>query len=464
MEETNLSQVNEAVFPAGIKSTNNKLKTRNLVNSDNVLSEISEDELKALQISLDASIVKFIDANIPVYLERLGIIFPEISSRIKVKCIRDKNMIYHESIKSLNFEKCYDLVTYHKEIYKGVVSTKELAADISMHLPSFIKWDEKKLQRYIRALVLLIKKDLICNGGSRCLESVGTFYSLHNRQGQNLSDWFAGADIFVDPHYRKTISITENKIFQKPVFLTAWELLQAEFGKPIKTCRLDLLSELYQIEGEQKLNLDQFRSKFSAQINPNYIDFAVFKVEQVLGGSKERYLFCTDGIRKLVKDPNVAGTEFIFQVEIDRLDREQAKLIDSGVENIANRAFALAWILLNSSKAKTLRLGMGLESPLPLFKQTQSPIDAIFCTKFSRATTEQLSPEGKFIYFNIAGITEDEAKACSQISAEFLYKFLSYKKFDQLTRPFRLSVLHKTILLEKIKAEENISDYKHLQG
>ncbi|NDC36522.1 MAG: hypothetical protein EBZ48_00535, partial [Proteobacteria bacterium] len=60
-----------------------------------------------------------------VYLEGLGILFPEIHEGLKSYTIESKLAVRRERSVSINFEKCSEIVSVHRERFGIIVESRE---------------------------------------------------------------------------------------------------------------------------------------------------------------------------------------------------------------------------------------------------------------------------------------------------------------------------------------------------
>ena len=408
------------------------------------IRETSADERTSLAAHLANSIVSFVDGNRPVYLEGLGILAPQVQSEITPRVIENKILLREESVRRLRFEKCSELIAFQRAEYSNIVETTELTQKLypTLPLPLQLKWTEAAVRRYVRGFMHFLGKQIVVVGFSNLLNSIGDFYALHNRQGSNLSDWFAGADIILEGRYSAIVKVGAARLIDRPVLCSPWEIFEAAFGAPLKTYRLDLKKELEKLGAEQA-NLGDFE-----HVANSNIAVAAFDITSDPAAAERTLLYCSDGVRKLHSDARAegqAGNEFITQVCVPA--QKDLRTFITTLPEWPLKALHMAWVLLESSKSKTIRPGAGLSLGAAISGDPQSNLKTIFATRFPMLRYEQLCKEGPFYFINITAITDDEARVAKLYSAEHLTVLLRQRGMDQLIRPRRLSVVAKSGLL-----------------
>src|SRR5262249_19009891 len=142
------------------------------------LEELDEQDKRILIQEIENAVVYFIDANFPVYLEGFGILFPKIFERKRVSTMKEKYIVHTESIHTLDFEKCNELVALHREKFNGILELRELTSRVYEKALPFLsrQFSELDMRRYIRAIIELIKKEAIETGRSFTLKNLGEFF------------------------------------------------------------------------------------------------------------------------------------------------------------------------------------------------------------------------------------------------------------------------------------------------
>jgi len=433
-------------------------------NDSSKLPHQSSDEVKnILRYELNAALDFYLSRDTPVYLEGLGIIFPEIHTEQKQTILGNKITLYSETFRTLVFEKCYELISLHREKFAGIVETKDLIQRIYPRLPIFIssKWDERAIRRSFRALVDSIKREVIETGYSKEIKSVGDILCLHNRQGETFSEWYAGADIFIKSNMRQLISSCRLGSFERPVLNNAWELLEAAFGPPIATAEIDVAKELADLGYDASLLPTDAAPKIPVAHFIVDTESAITRTATTGTDGKGTHLFCTNGLRFLgtsTSSQNAEmqfGNEIVFQTTSRARDGLLADSADaSQILQTAMRPLTVAWMLLQSSRSKTIKPGAGLTVDVPLFPQARNAsssksggrgdINMIFAVPFHLIRGEQFTTLGAFSYVNIMGITEDEGALATSYSGDYLTTLLDHKNLTRGTPLSRPSILART--------------------
>ncbi|RMG42927.1 MAG: hypothetical protein D6719_05025 [Candidatus Dadabacteria bacterium] len=409
------------------------------VNRSQYLQETSPQKRKIMQEELAGLIIELAKKGESIYLEGLGVMYPEDCERCCTYTFQQKAMIRVEDLRTLKFEKAGELTQLTRERFPRLIETNRLADMLYLRLPLSLQfsWDHIDVRRYLRGMFKDIKYEVIVQGYSNQLEEVGCFYSLHNRQGNSFSDWFAGADIFLTTSWSDLLRIKKKKIINQPVLRNAWEIFEVAYGKPLKTFKVDLNNELREL-GYGDINLSE-----SSGINSE-INLAVFQKPGSVSGSEENLLYVSDGVRLAAFNHSqrvTAGNEFVLQLPVTELKQIPAVNPDT----LAARMFTMAWILMQSSRSKTVAIGAGLSSETPIVPSCKSKINTVFVNDFYLLPAEQLSDTGTFKYLALIGITADEARIASQYSPRHLRAILKHRGLDQITRPLRSSIVKKSV-------------------
>jgi len=398
-------------------------------------NDTTQSERDLLSKEISRAIVGFLDDDRPVYLEGFGIISFTKKTEWISRTHGSSMLVRQETARELQFEKCSELVSFQRSRFGRIVETYELCQLLypRLSLEMQIKWSEADLRSLLRGFMQNLLKEVIISGRSQQLESLGVFYSLHNRQGNKLSDWFAGADVFLAPTYRPILKIGASRLLPRPVLESSWEIFEASYGKPLQVIKLNLAKELGDLDMRSE-NLPSLE-----------IQVAVFEKPSKSG--ERRLLYCSDGIRRLHSSLGAnqhLGHEFIVQTVSD------LNMSAPGIESVPvwpTRLITLAWLLLESSKSKSVRLGAGLSLGTPLVGSQDPSLKSIFTTRYSAIGFEQLCAEGRFNYLNLIAINDDESEIARNYGAEHLLALLKYRKIDQEIRLKRPSVVAKSSLL-----------------
>ena len=136
-------------------------------------------------------------------------------------------IIREETHRLIEFEKTNEVVPYHQQRFGKIVETKELSEWIypRLDLKMQLLHDPTELKRLIRGFVANLKREVVISGYSNQLNTIGSFFAAHNRQGTSFSDWYAGADIWLKPVWKEYLSVGNHRAFERPELKNAWELL-----------------------------------------------------------------------------------------------------------------------------------------------------------------------------------------------------------------------------------------------
>ncbi|MDC0357416.1 suppressor of fused domain protein [Oligoflexia bacterium] len=418
-----------------------------LISREHFISSTSSKDRSILRKELCLAILFFLELDKPVYLHGLGILLPKINTKPTSHTYNNKVIVRKETIKTITFEKCYDLIAYYRNKYPDIVETKDLTRRIYPRLPLYmqIQWTERLLGAYVRGLIRSICDEIIVDGCSKQLAPIGDFFALHNRQGENMEDWFAGADIFLNPNYSAALYVGKPSVFERPRLHSAWELLEAAYGPPLGTFAVDVTKELTELGYDTSTFEDVTTAK------EQRIPIAVFPGPSQGSAVTKTLIYCTEGLRTFTLEhasPSALGNEFVFQLAAD--PQQNARHPEQAFDQFPlwpARPITMAWILMHSTKSKYVKPGLGLSCNHFLAKDQSCNLTAIFTSIFALAKTPQLSSEGSFSYTNIVGITKDEAKVAEVYSPQYLLTLLKFRNYDQVTRLNRSSVVTKTGIL-----------------
>lgn len=404
---------------------------------------------EVLRSLIEGTVRYFVSREVPVYLEGFGIIFTKISQAEKSYLWGDRLVVRRERARTILFEKCYNLSLYHRERFAGIIDSRELGARVYALLPIrlAVLFGEREIRDEITALVSQLNHEVIEQGYSKILRSLGTFYSLHNRQGEKFDDWFAGADIFLQSTYEEPLSVGPCKTYPRPVLENAWELLGAALGAPLAVFTVDAAEQLQTLGYDVSALPKDAESRFQV---------SVFQCESP-DRKSSFLLYCSDGLRKLgLKNANGKGygTELVFQLPIKGRIEEGSERSGEGIPMWPARPLTMAWILLHGAKSKTLRPGVRHTEGVSLVPGFDTDLRSILVGVFHRVREEQLSKEGPFFYMNVMGITDDEAALAEEYGANHLFALLEQRGLGQHTKPTRSSVLARSCFAPKRNKEK----------
>ncbi|MFN9109323.1 MAG: hypothetical protein ACK5XN_04530, partial [Bacteroidota bacterium] len=123
----------EQEAPRRLRNGSRKESIQGLVQA--AYESLSEEERYVISSSLGRLIESILRSGQAIFLEGLGVIFPETSSIHKSYVVDDRLAIRKENTVALNFEKCVELLSLHRERFGYVVESRELAARLYPSLP-----------------------------------------------------------------------------------------------------------------------------------------------------------------------------------------------------------------------------------------------------------------------------------------------------------------------------------------
>lgn len=400
--------------------------------SDEFCARTSRDEQQMLFGVLQKIVIGFIKHDVPVYLEGFGLLSPELRSEPVCSYYEGGRELRMETLRTVSFEKCNDFVSQFRDRVGAVAETRELSQLLAESLPPNhpAKSSTREARRLLRTLIVVLRDEVLATGRSRLLEEVGEFIALHNRQGATISEWFAGADVFLVPSLRAPISSGMPRKIEMPVLVSPWEPLEAAYGKPIEIRAVNLARELSRLGYE----LHELPPYFESSLQ-----LAVFK-----GGDDQsadgEFLLCTDGFRRLRP---AEGAELGPASEIVMRFTNRARSVfhdDELYPPAPDTMLALAWLLMESSRSKSLKFGAGLSSGEPLF--AGSTLSTVLVSDFASLPGWQPLGDGGFVYRALLAVTDDEANLAQACGAEFLLQLLARKKLHDRITPQRTSILN----------------------
>jgi hypothetical protein len=418
----------------------------------------SDEVLNILRYELDKAVAHYLRLGAPVYLERLGIIFPTTKVVNKVRTKGRSCISWRETFRSLAFEKCLELSSSTRKTHSHLIELKEITNFIFPRLPEFITSSHNI--RAIRKLLLgwidYIKRELIESGASALLASSGQLYALHNRQGKQFSEWFAGADLFIKSSVKESLGSSQQIEFERPVLEKSWEIFDSAYGACTTQFVIDTTSSL------NKLGFD------ASDIPPSLSKINVHGYTL----PDQRLLFVTDGFRSLALNSCATlgrGNEIIIQLK----ERDVEIPSDSqALADFFNKIFASAILIAFSNKSRLLKIGSAIsleESIFPTQNGTKrDELNATLINVFSSLTYEQLAVDGAFNFVNLLVISEDEKKVAEEYSSAYLMQLLEHRGLHQTISLKRPSILLRTALshhitkntksIKKIISEESRSE------
>ena len=411
----------------------------------------SPKDREVLRKTLNESILFYLECEKAVYLDGFGIIYPEQKQGVVTYPLSETHaMIRQETTLRARFEKCYDLVSYHREAYPTIVETNEIAKRIYPRLPlsNQATWSEWDTARNLRGLIRSIRDEVIIDGFSKQLGSIGEFFSLHNRQGDSPDSWFAGADIYLKSNHTIPLTVEDGRTYALPELADSWELPTAAYGPPIHTLDVSLFNELAALG---------YADHSAETLGNETLQVGVFVSSSSESGER-KLIYCTQGAYEPASStPENPGHEFVFQIPFRGEDNQ---ISPEEIPLWPTRALVMGWLLLQSSKSKVLAYGAGISCDSPINEDNNSSqnvnngkgstdciLTGIFATPFELSKNPQRVKGGSLRYINLIGITEDEGKVAELYGSDHLHLLLQFKNYDQVTNPSRKSIIAKTGLL-----------------
>jgi len=401
-----------------------------------LLRETTAEDRAILRAELSNAILYFLSCEQTVYLEEFGILIP---TRQKIKKTSPVDLSFAiQQVESLgvSFEKCIELTSYHRDRFPELVENRELAFRIYPRMPlTFqLKHSERSLYTFIKSLILSIRDEAIVDGVSMQLEKLGTFYSLHNRQGQSLQDWYAGSDIFLVSRFNEVIKVDQPKVMELPLLESAWELFDAAYGEPVLKREIQLAKELF------RLGYSQADLALPVDLQNSTLKVAAYKIDNPGKGSST-LLYCTDGLRLAAQNgiDSTAACEITVQAELKGQYNPDEDLPGWPIDIVI-----LGWLLLQNSKTKSLQPQMVLSADTTIGSGQPNPMRSILTVPLRGLSLPQRTAEGFFYYINVVGVTDDEARLAEMRSPAHLTDLLTARQYDQVTRPERRSLLSLT--------------------
>ncbi len=393
----------------------------------NFFQESDNNVVKLLVSFFNKIIINNIEKLNVLYLENFGFVIPMKKNHLKyyddVDCFEMKK----EDVLQISFEKCSVLSNYFKDKYKPIEFLDALKFSYCEN-----DWKKEdislsKMLEYAKAFVKFLKEQVIINGSS-VLMDIGIFYSLHNRQGNDFFDWYAGADIIFVQRYFKTFFTEEICKYKKTIYKDSLDVFKATFGSPIGVIKVNLKKELL-ILG--------FDIKDVQSIKDPCFDVFVFKDDENIETGNTTLFYVTNFLRKYG-----IGTEFVLQLAV------KEKFLSSSVEkNLPKyplRAFAASWLTLQNPSLRGENTGISVKYNVPIFETSKNFLDGIFITDFEMLSNMQEAQDGKFYYKNILGVTKEEIDCAKKFSVKYVCDLLESKNLHQITRLERRSILDKT--------------------
>jgi len=393
------------------------------------LIESSEEERRIINFGLSSAITDYLLHHRAVYLEGLGIVFSKEVSRNRIEESDRSFKLSSDKLLLPEFEKCSELVSYQREQFKNIVDTKELSKAVSERIAFFVKWRDRKLERYLHGFLNLIRHEVVTFGYSLRLSQFCRFFGLHNRQGNNTNDWFSGADVFINSDFESIVSTDFKGEFVRPIYGSAWEPFEAWAGKPISIFTINPREEL------SSLGLRSIADKISSK--DELIQTAMYRLNN---GDGSHLVFATNGMRQAGIQASGVGCEFTLNV----IPRKFSELSLEDLQRYGCQPISLAWLLMNESTERCPEIGNGVTSGRTLWHMEADGFRSILLTKSNLFPREQVSTEGRFRFANITLLFADEAQAVAEVGSQTTLMLLGERQNDQINREVRTSIFGKS--------------------
>lgn len=407
---------------------------------EDLLHELSGDQISVVFKTLSKALIDYLKVDRSIYLERFGVLFPQYSERTKAQHRSGKVQAYKAIERGATFEKCVELTQELRRRYGRVVEVKELANSMVPRLRrAGFNWSDLQTLRYLRGVIKLIAEQVAARGYSDTFPGLGKFLALHNRQGQTVDDWFDGADIFLASDYHDELQVEELRTFNRPVLKSASEPLQAIYGAPLHTFRVNLPREL------GALGLDSNAALKELPDTAQSFSISVFEVLSERGSDSRRLIYVSDRLRLFTPQRHAdtldqptpsLPTELVVELEV----REKDFQLHRTPPRTPLRTFVLGWILLQSSPNRALRNLSGLTLGQPLDGEN-SKLTAILVAPWDRISQPQSSFDADFRYRSLVGVTTDEYISAERHSALTILELLRRKGLHQVTKYSRSSIV-----------------------
>jgi hypothetical protein len=409
--------------------------------------ELSDENKNILVEAFNTACKHALYAGNGVFLETFGLFTSVPEKKSLIALYKGNTLSRQVRLQNIQFQKCSELTSYIRERNEKIIEEKELCGIVLSKLPLNlqIEWRLEETREFVSGLIQSIKHDTISLGICRLVTSLGDFFSLHNRQGSNLDDWYAGSNIIFRSNCSRESFCEDCRVFERAVLQNTWELMECVYGKALHIFSINICKEL------KNLGFDLDLSYFKDGMELENIQVAVYANKNA---KQQQLIYCTDGLRNLGMQAGHVGNEFVFQVAYDSDFRDSAKNSASKLDDILlpswpKAVLLMGWIMLLNSKTKSVSEGAALSLKTSLCTDiTQSRLSAVICTNYSLAKVELLSNEGPFNLINLLGITNEEYKLSENYAADILITLLKEKRLDQVTKLCRPNLLTKTSFLD----------------
>jgi hypothetical protein len=383
-------------------------KSSSLITIEQYHQETSAFQRTHLQREVAATITDEILDGRVVELYRLGILSltrKTIHSNLEHS---GRTLMLKEEVLVAGFEKCCEITADHRQVWPELTGISELSRLVHYRLQPFTGWSERETRRFIKGFFLTISKELIELGQADALSEIGILHCLPERHIGLLADRISHADIFLESARLGTF---HQELIGWDAIKTvsdAWEPLRNVCGTCHWTGSFNLLPELVQMGYSKKVLLQEVPAQ---QLE---VPIAVFELVE---DGKTSILVCSNGLRYLGStstNEERIGTEIVLSIPVSEFANNES-FSDGSILEYAwiRRAIALTWVLLQSSKNKTLGKGAAICNEAPLDPtqtrlKSRPSISAILINDFDRIPNLRRCSSTMFNYKCILGITQSE--------------------------------------------------------
>ena len=358
--------------------------------SEHAIKEIESDP--ALLSIFQKCLETLLADGATIYLEGLGFLLPNEKEKIVRRVHRDSFYLIHQTHQRIDFEKCDDTAGMSHEELNHIIDTGGIADFLFKQHTLTISIP--KLRVEIRKIIRSIKQELLQQGYSRKLGSIGVLLGIGDFSPHRGG--FSQIDLLLIPAAPHTITTSKDGPFIRPLLRDSFELLTAAFGKPLTSTTV-FLREFLGTDYEGSFTVGAFHMR----------------------GSSPRLFLASEGLRSF-------GAECV--VEIPMKAGEEPK-----IPGWALQMMALGWYGLQTVKARKLIRGVILDAGAELLPG----INHILIHERSGMRDRHLSQQGEFMFLSISGITDEEARFATRTSPDFLIHGLNHRGWKGITKSNR---------------------------
>lgn len=397
---------------------------------------ISSLDRERIREALQRTLIYFIDCGYPCALEGLGIIFPIEKATQRVETATDSMVISVETVKTIEFEKTDVIYQCHRSQFTNLLEDRDISDKVFEKIGDKLSLTctESDVRREIKNIIRQLKHEVLEGGWSSLLDQVGIFIAHHNRQGTTKSDWFAGADIFLDRAWHKKVTAHSTSKIKFPELVDAFEPFEMQYGKEIASIDIDLSAAITKLGFESPL----------AQFPPCSV--RAYKAQ----GSKkgQRITFVTNGLRHIAfaHAGTDLGSEIVIELAADIWQDQSTYEIPTQ----AITMIAVAALLIASSKSGTALHYVAVPLQEIFGVKSHQPHTLVtFPYKKIGQAVRCIEENGNYYYSLCNLITEAEAIAIQANHKYLLSLFLNRKGYFQETYTNRPCVLNRTAVDKK---------------